>query len=73
MASYGRTCGPTSRYDQKTGETFSVDSAIRYLTGLKGETMAKAIEYLQRAPPFVRTPLREAFESKFGATTPSSP
>ena len=62
-----------SNFAEKTGELFSVDAAIRYLTALKGETRTKAGEYFQRAPAFVRTPLRDAFNSRFGATTSSKP
>jgi hypothetical protein len=40
-----------SNFAGKTGETFSVDSALRYLTGLKGETRTKAVEYFQRRLP----------------------
>jgi hypothetical protein len=44
------------------GEPFSVDAALRYLARLEGDGRANAITYLRRAPAFVRTPLREAFE-----------
>jgi hypothetical protein len=62
-----------SNFAKKTGEPFSLDAAIRYLTGLGSEARTKALEYLQRAPAFVRTPLRDAFNSRFGTTTPSKP
>jgi hypothetical protein len=37
---------------------FSVDVAIAHLRGLKGDERDAALEYLERAPAAVRTPLR---------------
>ena len=56
-------------FAEKTGERFSVESAIRYLMSLKGEARAKAFQYIRCAPPFVRTPLRDAFDRKIGSLT----
>ena len=52
-----------SNFAAKVGERFSVDAAMRYLDGLKHDTRIKAIEYVRRAPPFVRTPVRAAVDS----------
>ena len=45
------------------GEPFSVQTAISYLNGLDADIRAKAMEYIIRAPIFVRTPLRESLEN----------
>lgn len=50
-----------SNFAEKMGVPFSVDSALRYLNSLKGDSRKKAVEYFQRAPSFVQTPLRQAF------------
>lgn len=39
---------------------FSVDAAQTYLQGLPADGKALAVEYLQRAPGLVQTPLRDA-------------
>ena len=53
-----------SNFARKTGESFSVGAAMRYLKSLKGESRTRAVEYFQRAPSFVQTPLRKAFNSE---------
>ena len=50
-----------SNFEDKTGERFSVDAALRYLKTLRGEDREKAFRYIRNAPAFVRTPLRMAF------------
>lgn len=39
---------------------FSLDAATKYLQGLSEEGKARAAEYVWRAPPYVKTKLREA-------------
>lgn len=55
-----------SNFAKKVGEPFSVDAAIRYLKSLEGESRTRAAEYLMRAPSFVQTPVRNAFNSETG-------
>jgi hypothetical protein len=45
-------------FQKKTDRPFSVDNAIAYLQGLIGEERDAALEYLERAPASVQTPLR---------------
>lgn len=54
---------PTFR--RTTGRPFSVQAAIGYLEGLRGEQRRRAFEYVRRAPTTTRTPLRAAFESRW--------
>ena len=49
-----------SNFAEKRQEPFTIDSALRYLSILKGESRKKAIQYFRNAPPFVQTPLRNA-------------
>ena len=49
-----------SNFAQKQGQPFSVASALAYLQALDPEARKKAIEYIHKAPQFVRTPLRDA-------------
>lgn len=51
-----------SNFVMKKGEVFSIEAAMRHLKNLEEESKARAFEYLRRAPSFVRTPLRAAFE-----------
>jgi hypothetical protein len=44
------------------GKPFSVPTAVTYLHALTGDSRRRAIEYIQRTPPFVRTPLRDRLE-----------
>jgi hypothetical protein len=44
------------------GQKFSVPNAIAYLRALSGASRGKALAYIQRAPDFVRTPLRDRLE-----------
>lgn len=52
--------GLRSNFAEKVGRPFSVDAALAYLQTLKPEARAKALEYVSRAPRFVRTPVRDA-------------
>lgn len=46
----------------------SREQAVAHLENLVGEVREKAEEYVRRAPVWVRTPFREAFERKLGWT-----
>ncbi len=48
-------------FEDKTGERFSVDAAMRYLKTLRGDERERAFQYIRNAPAIVRTPLRMAF------------
>jgi hypothetical protein len=52
--------GLRSNLAETVGRPFSVAAALAYLQTLKPEGRATALEYVRRAPPFVRTPLRDA-------------
>jgi hypothetical protein len=54
--------GLESNFKEKVGVDFTVDAAANYLKGLNSETAAIARDYIRRAPPPVRTPLRDAIE-----------
>jgi hypothetical protein len=58
-----------SNFAKETGKSFSVEAALDYLAGLKGGAKAKAEEYLQKAPDFVQTPLRKAWNKQIGIDT----
>lgn len=52
------------------GERFSVTAAMRYLEALKGRDAAKfapALDYIQKAPPEVETPVREEVAKRWPA------
>lgn len=46
-----------SNFAEEVGEPFGIDAALAYLQALGPEARTEAIEYLQRAPDFVATPL----------------
>jgi hypothetical protein len=50
-----------SNFEAITHQSFSVAAALAYLKGLREPEWRAAFEYLDRAPGFVRTPLRDAF------------
>jgi hypothetical protein len=52
--------GFESNFQQKCGESFSVETAIRYLETLNGSALNLTLNYIRRAPPQVCTPLRSA-------------
>ena len=55
-----------SNFTKETGTIFSVEAALNYRAGLKGEANAKAEEYLQKAPEFVQTPLLQTWRKQVG-------
>jgi hypothetical protein len=55
-----------SNFTKETGKSFSVENALDYLAGLKGGAKIKAEEYLKKAPAFVQTPLRKAWNEENG-------
>jgi len=67
IASWSRTRGLDAviwtalapRFKEKTGETFSPESAIRYLRTLDGATREDALQYIREAPSQVQTPVRD--------------
>jgi hypothetical protein len=44
----------------------SADAAVEYLRSLNGEALAKAREYVERAPVQIQTPYRRAFDAQLG-------
>lgn len=55
--------GLSSNFSEETKQQFSVKAAISYLQDLDGVDKARAVEYIERAPAFVETPLRAAFRA----------
>lgn len=49
-----------SNFGKETGREFTVENALAHLRGLKWPAEAAAIDYIRRAPEFVRTPVRKA-------------
>ena len=49
-----------SNFEEKTGEPFSVEAAIRYLEARDEKTLHAALKYIRQAPSEVKTPVREA-------------
>lgn len=60
-----------SNFATKRLEPFSIDAAMRYLKSLEGDSRIKAVEYFRRAPSFVQTPLRGAFNSEMDGLSQS--
>ena len=54
-----------NNFEEKIGTPFSVEAAIQYLERQDEKTLARAIEYIRRAPPEVRTPLRRAVATRW--------
>jgi len=52
-------------FEDRTGEPFSVEAAIRYLEALDAPTLDKALNYIRRAPDEVRTPVRAAVTARW--------
>ena len=50
-------------FERRTGKRFSYDAALNYVAGLSGEARGRALEYIRRAPSFVRTPVRDALSN----------
>ncbi len=59
-----------SNFRDVVGRPFSVAAAVQYLAGLNADGRLKAVEYLRRAPDFVRTPLRDALGQSTAAPQP---
>lgn len=53
-----------SNFQEKTNQSFSVDNALSYLKSLPIKDKEKAEEYIKKAPQFVQTPLRNAFQQE---------
>ena len=51
-----------NNFKEKTGDSFSVETAMSYLRALPPKNKIIAVEYISRAPDFVQTPLRAAIE-----------
>jgi hypothetical protein len=51
-----------SNFSEKTGQPFTVANALAYLNTLDPRGRAAVVEYIKRAPGFIITPLRAAFE-----------
>jgi hypothetical protein len=47
-----------SNFEEKAGEPFSPDAAVRYLAKLAGAEEAAAVQYIENAPAEVNTPVR---------------
>ena len=48
-----------SNFREKTCKEFSIDDAVEYLHGLKGDSAREARDYMRNAPQEVQTPVRE--------------
>jgi len=46
------------RFKERANEEFSVEAAIRYLSGLRDATRVLALDYIRNAPEEVVTPVR---------------
>ncbi len=53
-----------SNFKVERGNPFSIQEALTYLKSLTPPSKVKAIEYIWRAPDFVKTPLREALQQE---------
>ena len=47
-----------SNFSEHLDTAFSVERAVRYLAGLKGESLDEAVRYIENAPETTMTPLR---------------
>jgi hypothetical protein len=56
--------GHVSNFADVAGTPFSVEAALGHLDGLPPPGRAVALDYIARAPAFVRTPLREALAAR---------
>lgn len=52
-----------SNFTQQVGQPFSVDAALAYLKTLPPAGQQQAAEYISRAPPFIRTRLRDVLQA----------
>jgi hypothetical protein len=53
-----------SNFEEKTGQPFSVDTALSHLKTLTPQGKVKAAEYIWLAPEFVKTPVRAALQKE---------
>jgi hypothetical protein len=53
-----------SNFSERVGRSFSVPNAISHLKNLNAAGKEKAVEYINRAPTFIQTPLRKALEAE---------
>ena len=54
------------KFKEKTGTELNDDNIIEYLKSLEGETLEKAKEYVQKAPPTIDTKLRRRISQELG-------
>jgi hypothetical protein len=55
-------------FEERTGRALSVSAAVSYLEQVSGETRWRAEQYVRRAPPQVRTDIRDGLERVLGWT-----
>lgn len=53
-----------SNFEEKTGQSFSVDAAVQYVENLGEDGRLLVLQYIVKAPDFVRTPLRRALSER---------
>jgi hypothetical protein len=74
IANWGRSIGASgivwtalpARFNGKNDVVPSVQKVVDYLESLRGDTRARAEEYIKRAPDQVATPYRQAIERHLG-------
>jgi hypothetical protein len=54
-----------SNFQDKMGQTFSVESSLRHLEALNEPELLNALRYIRCAPPEVQTPVRTAVEQRW--------
>ena len=64
--------GLPSNFEEKKEIPFSIQYAILHLKNLPYEEKIKAVEYIERAPNFVDTPLRKALKKELWFTNKTS-
>jgi hypothetical protein len=57
-----------ANFEERAGRALSVDAAVGHLEGLSGEARRRAEQYVRRAPPQVRTDIRQGLERILGWT-----
>jgi hypothetical protein len=57
-----------ANFEERAGRALSLDAAISYLDQLSGEARRRAEQYVRRAPPQVRTEIRQGLERVLGWT-----
>ncbi len=56
--------GLKSNFEKKRNTPFTVEAAAAYLKGLDATGRARAAEYVRKAPPFIKTKVREALANE---------